>query len=72
MSYLEEQDSMGMVKVPAKVLWGAQTQRSLQNFKISNEKMPYALISALALVKRVTAKVNNDLAHFCLASKWDQ
>ncbi len=61
MSYREEQDSMGMVKVPAKVLWGAQTQRSLQNFKISNEKMPYALISALALVKRVTAKVNNDL-----------
>lgn len=61
MSYREEQDSMGMVKVPAKVLWGAQTQRALQNFKISNEKMPYALISALALVKRVTAKVNNDL-----------
>ncbi len=61
MNYREEQDSMGMVKVPAKVLWGAQTQRSLHNFKISDEKMPYALISALALVKRVTAKVNNDL-----------
>ncbi len=61
MSYREEQDSMGMVEVPAKALWGAQTQRSLQNFKISNEKMPYALISALALVKRVAAKVNSDL-----------
>ena len=61
MNYREEQDSMGMVKVPAKVLWGAQTQRSLQNFKISNEKIPYELISALALVKRITAKVNNDL-----------
>ena len=61
MSYREEQDTMGMVKVPAKALWGAQTQRSLQNFKISNEKMPFALISALALVKRVAAKVNNDL-----------
>ena len=61
MSYREEQDSMGMVKIPAKALWGAQTQRSLQNFKISNEQMPYALISALALVKRVAAKVNSDL-----------
>ena len=61
MSYREEKDSMGMVEVPAKALWGAQTQRSLQNFKISNERMPYELISALALVKRITAKVNNDL-----------
>ena len=61
MSYREEKDSMGTVGVPAKSLWGAQTQRSLQNFKISNEKMPYELISALALVKRITAKVNNDL-----------
>ena len=61
MSYRKEQDSMGMVKVPAKALWGAQTQRSLQNFKISNERMPFALISALALVKRVAAKVNADL-----------
>ena len=61
MSYREEKDSMGTVEVPAKALWGAQTQRSLQNFKISNERMPYELISALALVKRITAKVNNDL-----------
>ncbi len=61
MNYREEQDSMGMMKVPATALWGAQTQRSLQNFKISNENMPVALIHALALVKRVTAKVNHDL-----------
>ena len=61
MSYREEKDSMGTVQVPAKSLWGAQTQRSLQNFRISNERMPYELISALALVKRITAKVNNDL-----------
>ena len=61
MSFREEQDSMGMMKVPATALWGAQTQRSLQNFKISNENMPLALIHALALVKRVTAKVNHDL-----------
>ena len=50
MSCREEKDSMGTVEVPAKALWGAQTQRSLQNFKISNERMPYELISALALV----------------------
>ena len=61
MNYREEQDSMGMMKVPATALWGAQTQRSLQNFKISNENMPLALIHALALVKRVTAKVNHDV-----------
>src|SRR5262249_84676 len=41
--------------------WGAQTQRSLTNFKISSEKMPPALIKALAQVKRASAKVNLDL-----------
>ena len=61
MNYREEQDTMGVVRVPTKVLWGAQTQRSLQNFKISNEKIPHELINALALVKRAAAKVNNDL-----------
>lgn len=68
MGYREEQDSMGMVKVPATALWGAQTQRSLQNFKISNESMPFALLHALALVKRVTAKVNHDLGLLNTAS----
>ncbi|TDI82649.1 MAG: class II fumarate hydratase [Betaproteobacteria bacterium] len=68
MGYREEQDSMGMVKVPATALWGAQTQRSLQNFKISNERMPFALLHALALVKRVTAKVNHDLGLLNTAS----
>ena len=61
MNYREEKDTMGIIKVPDNVLWGAQTQRSLQNFKISNEKIPNELINALALVKRVAAKVNNDL-----------
>lgn len=61
MSYREERDAMGIVQVPADVLWGAQTQRSLQNFKISTEKMPAALIHAIALVKRAAAAVNHDL-----------
>lgn len=58
-----EKDTMGDMKVPNNQLWGAQTQRSLQNFRISNEKMPKALIEALAIVKRSAAKVNMDLGH---------
>jgi fumarate hydratase class II len=61
MSYREERDTMGTMQVPADALWGAQTQRSLQNFRISGERMPIALIHALALVKRAAAKVNCDL-----------
>jgi fumarate hydratase, class II len=61
MSYREERDTMGTVHVPADALWGAQTQRSLQNFRISGERMPVALIHALALVKRAAAKVNCDV-----------
>ncbi len=58
-----EKDTMGEMKVPSNQLWGAQTQRSLQNFRISNEKMPKALIEALAIVKRSAAKVNMDLGN---------
>jgi fumarate hydratase class II len=61
MSYREERDSMGTMQVPANALWGAQTQRSLQNFKISFERIPFALLHALALVKRAAASVNRDL-----------
>ena len=64
----EEKDTMGVVAVPAKALWGAQTQRSLQNFKISGERMPVALIHALAQVKRAAAKVNHDLGLLNAAS----
>ncbi|MEQ1778813.1 MAG: class II fumarate hydratase [Nitrosomonas sp.] len=64
----EERDTMGVVEVPAEALWGAQTQRSLQNFKISNERMPTALIHALAKVKRAAAKVNHDLGLLNAAS----
>jgi Fumarase len=56
-----ESDSMGAIDVPADKLWGAQTQRSLEHFRISTEKMPVALIAALALTKRAAAKVNQDL-----------
>ncbi|AIR03616.1 fumarate hydratase [Cedecea neteri] len=56
-----EKDSMGPIDVPADKLWGAQTQRSLEHFRISTEKMPTELIRALALTKRAAAKVNVDL-----------
>ena len=61
MSYREERDSMGVMQVSAGALWGAQTQRSLQNFRISFERIPFALLHALALVKRAAASVNRDL-----------
>ncbi|MCZ4058343.1 class II fumarate hydratase [Pantoea sp. LMR881] len=56
-----EKDSMGPIDVPADKLWGAQTQRSLEHFRISTEKMPTALVHALALTKRAAATVNRDL-----------
>ncbi|MGL5601213.1 MAG: lyase family protein, partial [Silvania sp.] len=56
-----EKDSMGAIDVPQDKLWGAQTQRSLEHFRISTEKMPVSLIQALALTKRAAAKVNQDL-----------
>ncbi|GAA0484902.1 MULTISPECIES: class II fumarate hydratase [Tatumella] len=56
-----EKDSMGPVDVPADRLWGAQTQRSLEHFRISVEKMPTGLINALAMTKRAAAVVNRQL-----------
>lgn len=53
-----EKDSMGEVKVPSTALWGAQTQRSKQNFQIGEEKMPKSLIRSLLLIKKVAAKAN--------------
>ena len=53
-----EHDSMGAVAVPAERLWGAQTQRSLENFRIGGERMPLALIRALATVKKAAALAN--------------
>ncbi len=56
-----EHDTMGAIEVPAERLWGAQTQRSLQNFNISGERMPREIIRALAQVKRAAATVNSGL-----------
>jgi fumarate hydratase, class II len=56
-----ERDTFGPLEVPAARLWGAQTQRSLQHFEISTEKMPPELIRALARVKRAAAAVNREL-----------
>ncbi|WP_347250901.1 class II fumarate hydratase [Zoogloea sp.] len=56
-----EHDSFGPIEVPADRLWGAQTQRSLQNFDISGERQPVEIIRALALVKRASARVNQRL-----------
>src|SRR5258706_2370292 len=56
-----EQDSFGEIEVPAERLWGAQTQRSLQNFRIAGERMPLELIHALARAKRACALVNAEL-----------
>jgi fumarate hydratase class II len=56
-----ETDTFGPIEVPADRYWGAQTQRSLQNFRIGEERMPKPLIRALAIVKRASAEVNNEL-----------
>ncbi|MBW8722630.1 MAG: class II fumarate hydratase, partial [Polaromonas sp.] len=56
-----ERDTFGPIEVPAGKLWGAQTQRSLQNFDISGEQQPREIIKALAQVKRSSAKVNHAL-----------
>jgi len=56
-----EHDSMGQLEVPANALWGAQTQRALQNFKISSLTMPPAFITALGLIKWASAVANTEL-----------
>src|SRR6185436_9613443 len=56
-----EKDTFGPIEVPAEHLWGAQTQRSLEHFRISTERMPLELIQALAWVKRAAATVNLSL-----------
>ena len=60
MSTRVERDSMGEIEVPADRYWGAQTQRSLQNFRIGTERLPRPLIRALGLVKQCAAAVNRD------------
>lgn len=56
-----EKDSMGELAVPASALWGAQTQRAVQNFPISGRTMPERFIRSLGLIKWATARVNREL-----------
>ncbi len=56
-----EHDTMGEVEVPNEALWGAQTQRSLQNFKIGQERLPRPMIRAMGLVKKAAAMTNAEL-----------
>jgi fumarate hydratase class II len=58
-----EHDSMGELRVPADALWGAQTQRAVQNFPISGWRMPRDFIRALGLVKAAAAEANAELGH---------
>jgi fumarate hydratase class II len=85
MDYRIEKDTMGDVQVPAQALWGAQTQRSRENFKIGGDKFPREMIKALGILKKACAKTNADLglldqkkAEFIIkacdeviAGKWD-
>ena len=56
-----ETDSFGAIEVPADRYWGAQTQRSLENFRIGAERIPVPVIRALATIKRAAAEVNHKL-----------
>ena len=61
MAHRKESDTLGEVSIPEEKLWGAQTQRSLENFRIGNHPMVYEVIEALALIKECCARVNADL-----------
>jgi fumarate hydratase, class II len=80
-----ETDTMGEMKVPADALWGAQTQRSLENFRVGSDRMPRSVIRALGILKKGAALANFDLgklpkdkcdvicaaADEVIAGKWD-
>ncbi|SFE76168.1 fumarase, class II [Paenibacillus catalpae] len=86
MEYRIEKDTMGEIKVAADKLWGAQTQRSLQNFKISGERMPIQVVYAMAIIKKAAAIANLKLGKLeaekagvigeavdeILTGKWDE
>ena len=59
--YRKESDSMGELKVPSQAQWGAQTQRAIENFQISDIRAPRKFISALGLVKWSAASTNEEL-----------
>lgn len=62
-TFRTEHDSMGELQVPAAALWGAQTQRAVENFPISGQPMPRGFIRALGLIKAAAAGVNAELEH---------
>ena len=64
MNYRTEKDTMGEVQVPADKYWGAQTQRSLENFKIGGQRMPLEVIHAFAVLKKAAALTNAELTDF--------
>mgnify|MGYP003690203573 CR=1 FL=1 len=61
MSHRIEKDSMGEIKVESSRYWGAQTQRSLENFKIGHDRFPREIIRALGLLKKAAAQTNFEL-----------
>tara|TARA_S200000501_G_scaffold87201_1_gene80221 strand:+ start:5552 stop:6949 length:1398 start_codon:yes stop_codon:yes gene_type:complete len=61
MSFRIEKDTLGEIKVPSSKYWGAQTQRSIENFKIGSQTFPLDFIKAYALIKLVSAEINNKL-----------
>ena len=69
MNYRIEKDTIGEIKVPGDKYWGAQTQRSKENFKIGDEKMPLEVIKAFAQLKKACAIANNDLGNLPDAKK---
>jgi fumarate hydratase, class II len=64
MTYRIEKDTMGEVHVPTDKYWGAQTQRSLENFKIGGQLMPLEVIRAFAVLKKAAAITNTELSNF--------
>lgn len=78
MGYRLEQDSMGEIEVPSDRYWGAQTQRSFQNFEIGIEKIPMEVIRAFAILKKSAAAANHrlgrleDSRHACISQVCDE
>ena len=86
MEFRIEKDTLGEIRVPADKIWGAQTQRSKENFQIGTERMPIEIIRAMTILKKAAAIANNKLdklsdakknaiveaADEILAGKWDE
>src|ERR1043165_419561 len=60
-----ESDAFGPLEIAAEALWGAQTERSRNNFRIGTERMPLPIIHAFGIIKRAAAEVNRELGSLC-------